>query len=259
MKTQMHKGVCLALLLLASHTFSDEALDDAVPQDRLEDAYADYGFSEGITIYGDTERIARENAIIAALNKGQKERERFIEDELLKKSGFRRTANVKFRKTTGAEKAVSVLQSIYHAILLDLFLGFLGSVPQKPFLEEEYDRLPRGEFYNFYAVLINSDLKNVSLAVQKVMEAEYTLQIKFSNGAAIENWNAKYYTEENVEKFEQLIVSLPDSTDDFRRIKERFLTIELPRVKSALFRYLNPDESYIQARNNLSDIIKNNN
>jgi hypothetical protein len=248
MKTQMHKGVCLALLLLASHAFSDEALDDAVPQDRLEDAYFDYGFSEGITIYGDPERIARENAIIAALSKGQREREQFIEDELLEKSGFRRTANVKFRKTTGAEKAVSVLHYLF-------FLCTLGVVPTKPFLEEEYDRLPRGEFYNFYAVLIKSDLKNVSLAVQKIMEAEYTLQIEFSNGMAIENWNAKYYTEENVEKFEQLILSLPDSTDDIRRIKERFLTVELPRVKSALFRYANPDESYIQARKNLSDII----
>jgi uncharacterized protein (DUF1499 family) len=87
------------------------------------------------------------------------------------------------------------------------------------------------------------------------MELEYKLQVEFSDGALIENWNVKYYTEENIEKFEQLILSLPDSIDGIRHIKERFLNIELPKIKSALYRYVHPSELYIQARKNLSDII----
>jgi hypothetical protein len=245
----MQKGVCLVLLLATQYVFS---------QDHLEDTYSDYGSSEGITIYGDRERIERENEIIAALNKGQKERWEFIEEELLKKSGFRRTANVKFRNTTGGEKSVAVVQNIFRAVSRDILLGALGVIPAKPFLEEEHDRLPRGEFYSFYSVLLNSDLKDVSLTVQRIMELEYKLQVEFSDGALIENWNAKYYTEENIEKFEQLILSLPDLPDEIRNIKERFLSIELPKVKSALYRHLHPSELYIQARKNLSDIIKYN-
>jgi hypothetical protein len=242
----MQKGAYLVLLLLTQYAFS---------QDRPEGAYADYGSSEGITIYGDRERIERENEIIAALNKGQKERREFIEDALLRKSGFGRTANVRFRNTTAGEKSVAVVQGILHAIFRDLLRGALGIIPMKPFLEEEYDRLPKGEFYDFYSILINSDLKDVSLTVQSIMELEYKLQVEFSDAALIENWNVKYYTEKNIAKFEQLILSLPDSIDDIRHIKERFLTIELPRIKSALYRYLHPSELYIQARKNLSDSI----
>jgi hypothetical protein len=150
---------------------------------------------------------------------------------------------------------VAVVQGIFHAVFRDLLLGALGEIPMKPFLEEDYDRLPNGEFYNFYAILINSDLQDVSLTIQRIMELEYKLQVEFSDGALIENWNIKYYTEENIEKFEQLILSLPDSTGDIGRIKERFLNIELPKIKSALYRYVHPSELYIQARKNLSDII----
>jgi hypothetical protein len=147
-KIQMQKGVYLALLLLAQYIFPEESYDVSL-QDSVEGAYADYGSSEGITIYGDREKIERENEIIAALNKGQKERWEFIEEELLIKSGFRRTANVKFRNTTGGEKSVAALHYIFHAVSRDLLLGVLGIIPTKPFLEEEHDRLPKGEFIVF--------------------------------------------------------------------------------------------------------------
>jgi hypothetical protein len=165
------------------------------------------------------------------------------------KSGFRKAGNVKFRKTTGEEKASSVLHGIFHAFLPRV-------VPEKPLLEVEYDKLPEGEVYNFYAVLIKNDLVNVSKEIQTIMELEYKLQIEFSNGILMENSNIKYYTEKNIEYFERLILSLPDTTEDIKTIKDRFLNIELPKIKSALERYENPSELYIQARKNLSDIIK---
>ena len=257
----MKKRIYLILLFLTHHIFSDELNNDSSLQEYSEDEYYDYGFYEGITIYGNRDEI--ENKIIEILNREEKVRERFIEEELLIKSGFRRTANVKFRKTTGTEKALSVLHGIFHAVSEAVSEVVSRVTPLEPaivpmtqFFEEEYARLPNGEFYTFYSVLINSDLKNVSLDLQKVMELEYKLQIEFSNGILIENWNLKYYTEENIEKFERLIVSLSESREDITSIKERFLNTELPKVKAALYRYLNPGESYIQARKNLSDIIK---
>ncbi|GHU57730.1 hypothetical protein FACS189444_0300 [Spirochaetia bacterium] len=237
----MKRGIFLFFLLLSQYPFSDELYDDE---------YYDFGSSEGITVFGDLDKYEKENKIIEILNQKQEEREIFIEEELLKKSGFRRTGNVKFRETTGGEKALSALQAVFHAVY--------GRIPMKPFFEEEYDRLPKGEFYNFYAVLMKNDLINVSKEIQTIMELEYKFQIEFSNGILIENWNIKYYTDENIEYFEQLILSLPDTVEDIKTIKERFLNIELPKIKSALERYNNPSELYIQARKNLSDIINYN-
>jgi hypothetical protein len=237
------------MLLLTQYIFSDESSGDVSSQEHFEDEYYDYETTEGITIYGEREKI--EDKIIEILNKEQETRKEFIEEELLIKSGFRRSANVKFRKTTDKEKALSVLHGLFA-------IATAGAVPVKPFTEVEYDRLPDGEFYNFYTILFNSDLKNISLEVQRIMELEYKLQIEFANGTLIENWNVKYYTEENIGKFERLILSLPDTMDDIRPIKERFLNIELPKVKTALYRYLNPSELYIQARKNLSDMFKHN-
>jgi hypothetical protein len=255
----MKKGIYVTLLFLACYGFSDDAHDEAALQNYSEGEYYDYGSSKGITIYGDQSEM--ENRIIKILNEGQEDRERFIEEELLIKSGFRRTANVKFRETTGAEKALSVLQGVFHGVseaVAQIVPLELPVVSMAPFFEEEYARLSNGDFYTFYSVLIHSDLKNVSLETQKIMEAEYKLQIEFSNGVLIENWNLKYYTEENIEKFEQLIVSLSSSREDIMSVRERFLNIELPKIKLALFRYLNSGELYIQARENLRDIIKYN-
>ena len=128
----------------------------------------------------------------------------------------------------------------------------------KPFFEEEYDKLPKGEFYNFYTVLMKNELRNVSKEIQIIMELEYKLQIEFCNGILIENWNIKYYTDENIKYFEQLIMLLPETMEDIKTIKERFCEIELPKIKSALDRYKNPSELYLQARKNLSDIIEYN-
>ena len=237
----MKREIYLILVLLCQYSFAEDLYDDN---------YYDLESSEGITIYGDQNKYEKENKIIEILNQNQEKREIFIEEELLIKSCFRRTGNVKFRKTTGGEKSISVLQALVH--------GFVPIIPMKPFFEEEYDKLPKGEFYNFYTVLMKNELRNVSKEIQIIMELEYKLQIEFCNGILIENWNIKYYTDENIKYFEQLIMLLPETMEDIKTIKERFREIELPKIKSALDRYKNPSELYLQARKNLSDIIKYN-
>jgi hypothetical protein len=231
----MKKKIYLIFILLSQYSFSEDLYDE----------YYDFGSSEGITIYGDQDKYEKENNIIETLNQNQKERETFIE-ELLIESGFRRTGNVKFRKTTGGEKTISALQAIAH--------GFAPAIPIKPFFEEEYDRLPKGEFYNFYAVLIKNEMRNISREIQMLMELEYKLQIEFCNGVLMENWNIKYYTDENIKYFERLIELLPETTENIRKIKKRFQDIELPKIKSALEKYENPGELYLQAIKNLGDM-----
>lgn len=215
-------------------------------QEYIEDDFFYYDLFEGITIYGDQNIL--ENKILDTLTKGQKERKAFIQEDLLSNSGFKKSADAKIRDVPIAEKTASLF---LHGIFDFLTLGL---VKTKPLTEPEYDNLPEGEFYNFYVVLIQSELKDVSLEIQKIMELEYKLQIEFCNGVLMERKNKKYYTEENIKSFEQLILSLPDDIDDIKQIKERFLNIELPKIKSALYRYLNPSESYLQARENFKRI-----
>jgi hypothetical protein len=248
----MKKWIYLLFILLCQRSFSDELHDDN---------YYNLESPEGITLYGDPDKYERENKILEALNQGPKKRKIFIEEELLVKSGFRRTGNVKFRETTGGEKGVSVIQAAARALF-----NFIPAqarpffqeedIPMKPFFEEEYDRLPKGYLYNFYSVLIKNELQNVSREIQIIMELEYKLQIEFCNGIVIKDWNMNYYTEENIRYFEGLIMALPETMETIRAIKERFRDIELPRIKSALERHNNPSELYLQARKNLSDIMK---
>jgi hypothetical protein len=207
-----------------------------------------WGEAEGITVYGEFSPYSAEARVLDALSGSLLNRRQFIENALLEQAGFRRTANAKYRNTNAQEKIESMLHGIFSSFTF-------GLVPIIPFLEVEYDRLPRGKYYSFEAVIIASDLINVSPDVLLVLELEYMLQIEFNNGILYED-NRNYYTEENINKFERLALRLPDTSEAISMIKERYLNIELPRIKSAYDRYNRPSENYLRALQNLSDLFR---
>ena len=47
---------------------------------------------------------------------------------------------------------------------------------------------------------------------------------------------------------------LPEYPDGIKELKDRYLNIELPKIKSALERYKNPSEDYLRARENLREM-----
>jgi hypothetical protein len=209
----------------------------------VEDEYDEYieipQDAPGITVYGEREEFppnSPDAAVLQQLNDSSRARKEFIEEDFLKTAGFRRTANVKFRKTTGKEKAMATLHGVFHA-----FSG--GIVPLKPFVEVDYDRLDKGMFYDFSSVLANSPLKEqLTPEVRTALELEYMLQVQFSDGILIRIWNLNYYTEENIAKFEQLARSLPDSPASIGQLKKRYLEEALPRIKLSWEHYTNPTE-----------------
>ena len=234
----MAKNVALSLILvlfIPQINFAQENdFDD-------EEGY-DYLFtSEGITIY--EERPPVETRILNALNGSMSSRRNFIQKDLLENSGFRRTANVRFRETDASEKGMSILHGFGH------LLSF-GIIPMLPFSEIDYARLPRGQYYPFESVIIHSEFNDLSLEVYNVLKLEYMLQIEFVDGMVIQD-SLNYYTEENIQLFENLILSLPDSPENIRQFKERYLNIELPKIRRAIYRYNNPTESYMRAMENL--------
>jgi hypothetical protein len=227
---------------------SDTASTTTIEEDER---YYDYENTEGITIYAEDPRLefppeSAEANILTKLSGSQKERERFIKEDLLEKAGFRGTANVKFRKTNGSEKAWSVLHGMMH-------IFSLGAVPVKPFSEIEYARLPQGEFYKFDSVVYASQFRDVSPVVRTAFELEYMLQVDLLDGNLIQNRNLNYYTEENIGKFTGLALSLPDSPPGIKQAKDRYLNVELPKIKAALERFKNPSENALRARENLGD------
>jgi hypothetical protein len=211
----------------------------------------DYGMAYGITIYGEKpEEYARETTegyIISQLNGFPSKRKEFIETKFLEEAGFRRTGNVRYRKSTGSEKALSVLHGIGHAFSL-------GIVPMIPFFEIDYAQLPNGEYYKFEQILVTSNYRTISPEVLIILELEYKLQIEFWDGILIESNNLKYYTEHNIHYFEELIMKLPELPESIMELKERYLNIELPKIKAALERYNNPTEDYLRAKENLKEI-----
>jgi hypothetical protein len=224
------------LLFMPQINFSQESdIDDE------EEYYYYYMMGEGITVYG--ERSPAETRILSALNGSLSSRRNFIENDLLNNAGFRRTANVRYRKTDASEKGLSILHGFGH-------LFSFGIIPTTPFFEIDYARLPRGQYYSFESVIIHSEFNNLSLDVYNVLKLEYMLQIEFANGIIISD-TVNYYTDENIERFENLILSLPDSPESIRLVKERYLNIELPKVKRAFYRYNNPSENNIRAMENL--------
>ena len=217
-------------------------------QETNDDAIFDFGTSGEITKYGehpkeyDSESI---NAyILKQLNGSLSDRKQFIENDFLKNAGFRQTGDVKFRKTKASEKALSVLHGVGR-------IFSFGIIPMKPFSEIEYDKLPRGEVYKFESVFIKSNFKNVSPEVLTVIELEYMLQIEFFNGIIIQD-TINYYTDENITKFEKLILGLPDFPESIYQAKNRYLN-ELQKIKTAFERYKNPSENYLRAIENLKD------
>jgi hypothetical protein len=180
-----------------------------------------------------------EKNILTQLNGTLSERKSFIEEDFLKSAGFRRTGNVKFRKTDTAEKALSGLHGLGHALV--------PGIPMKPFFEIEYGALPKGQYYDFSSVLYTSKYKNYSREILIALELEYKLHIEFCNGILYSE-NIRYYTNENIKKFEELASLLPNS---FKQLKERYLQSELPKIKKALERRENPGEDYLRAVQNL--------
>jgi len=199
----------------------------------------DFGTAGGITVYGQREI---DLYVLDQINGTASDRKEFIETEFLEESGFRRSANVKYRPATSAERAMSVLHGFGH------LLSF-GIIPMIPFFEVDYDKLPRGEVYKFELVLLNSNFKDVTPEVLTIMELEYMLQIEFLNGIIIQD-NMKYYSDENIKKFERLILGLPDFPENVLKAKNRYLN-ELRRIKNALERRKNLSENNIRALQNL--------
>jgi len=214
-----------------------------------EDEYYEFRMAEGITVYGDRSLI--ETKILSALNGSLSDRKIFIENELLEDAGFRRTGNVRHRKTEASEKGMSILHGI------GALLSF-GLIPTKPFFEIDYAKLPKGQYYSFESIIVHSELINTSLDVFNVLKLEYMLQIEFANGLVIED-TLNYYTEENIKKFENLILRLPDFPESIGQIKERYLNIELPKIKRAFNRYNNPSENYLRALENFKKGYRLNN
>jgi hypothetical protein len=212
------------------------------------DEYYDFGMAAGITIYGERPKEYDPGSIDAyvlnQLNGFESDRKQFIEIELLEKAGFRRTGNVKYRESTTSEKASSVVHGIFHAFSF-------GIVPKKSFFEIEYDKLPKGKYYTFESIVITSEYKNVSPEILIVMELEYKLQIEFFFGIVIQD-NIKYYTDENINKFEELILKLPDYPESIITVKTRYFG-ELLKIKNAYERHKNPSENHKKAMENLGN------
>jgi hypothetical protein len=228
------------LLFVPQANYSQE--DDIIN----EEDYYEFWMTEGITIYG--ERSPAETRILSALNSSLPDRKNFIENNLLEDAGFRRTGNVRYRKSEASEKGLSILHGI------GKLLSF-GLIPMKPFFEIDYARLPKGQYYSFESVIIHSELKNISIDIFNVLKLEYMLQIEFADGTVIEE-TLNYYTEENIKNFENLILNLPDFPESIRQIKERYLNIELPKIKRAISQHDNPSENYLRALENLKNSFR---
>jgi hypothetical protein len=215
---------------------------------NIDDTHFDFGTARGITVYGEKreefDSVSTEANVLNQLNGTVLDRKRFIETGLLEKTGFRRTANVKYRKTKTSEKTMSVL----HGTVRALSLG-LAPVAHKPFLEIEYDKLPKGEYYRFESVIVKSDMLNLTPEVLTLIELEYMLQIEFFNGIVMQD-TIKYYTNENFNKFEKLILRLPDHPESIKLAKNRYVN-ELQKIKTAFEPYNNPGEHYQRALENL--------
>jgi len=212
--------------------------------ENVNDEENDFGITGGITIIG---QRPIDEYVMDQINGSTSERKQFIETKFLEESGFRRTADVKYRKTTASERTLSVFQDIGH-------LFSFGLIPMKPFSEVEYDKLPKGKVYDFTTIFSKSNFKDVTLEVLTVIELEYMLQMEFCNGIIIQD-NINYYTDENIKKFEKLILGLPNSPENIYKAKNRYLN-ELRRIKAALDRRKNPNGNNVRALQNLGDSFK---
>ena len=233
--------VFIFLTSIMSHFSYAQTIDNN--SELTDDEFFELMMDEGITIFGD--RSLTETRILTALNGSISERRNFIENDLLENSGFRRTGNIRFRRTSASEKGLSVLHGF------GSLLSF-GLIPMTPFFEVDYGRLPSGYYYSFESVFISSEFTDVSLEVFSIMKLEYMLHIEFGNGIVMSP-TINYYTEEKISYFEYLINSLPDYPENIARIKERFLNTELPRIRRAFERHSNLSDDNLRAIENLGN------
>jgi hypothetical protein len=247
MEITMKKTLAVLMALVSAAVFGEDpaaSLSESFPAETGEETVY-HGMVEGVTLYGDPGLEAVEADILTRLNGFSADRERFIENDLLRNAGFQRSANAKFRRTTGSEKTAAFFQGLARA--------FFAGIPPRSFWELKYGSLPQGEFYHFDSVIYAGLFKDISAELRTALELEYMLQVEFSDGVLIRGWNVDYYTEENIARFERLAVSLPDSDSPpgIRRLKERYLKEDLPRIRAALDRYEHPSESALWARQNI--------
>jgi hypothetical protein len=243
------KKILFILIFFASMTGYTQETND---EEDFDDIFYDFESAKGITVYAEQPKeyaAESKNAyVMNRLNGSTSERKNFIETDFLEKSGFRRSADVRYRETTPSEKAYSVLSGV-------VSMASLGLIPVKPFFGVEYDKLPKGECFRFEQVFVKSDYKDVSFEVFTVMELEYMLQIEFRNGLILNNsiyTNVNYYTEENINKFEKLIIELPDAPESIYQTKTRYLG-ELQKIKTVFERYKNQSVNYLRAVQNLKN------
>jgi hypothetical protein len=238
--------ICVTLSILISiSNYAQEA------NNEIEEEYYDVGTGRELVIYGERQKEfasdSTEALILKQINGNYSDRKQFIEAKFLEDAGFRRTGNAKYRKTESSEKAISVLHGIVSLISF-------GIVPKKPFMEIEYGKLQKNQFYSFEQVLINSQYANVSYDVLNIMKLEYMLQIEFCNGMVIQD-TINNYTDENIFRFEELINKLPDHPESIAQSKKRFMN-DLKKIKAALERHRNPSEDYLRAMENLKNSFK---
>ena len=231
------------LLFIGFNVYSQESQEIAEYQS---DFFYDFGVSGGITVYADRPMEFTSDSIEAfvlnRINGFQSDREQFIGRYFLEEAGFRRTGNVRFRQTTGSERALSLIHGVAHMLSLEL-------IPRQPFFEVEFGRLPQGEYYNFNFIINSSRFRYASPEVLLIIELEYLLQIIFFNGRIIQD-NVNYYTDENINRFEELIFRLPEYPESILQARNRYLN-ELQRIRVAYERYQNPSENYLRAIENL--------
>jgi hypothetical protein len=213
-------------------------------QETVNNEEHDFGTAGGITIYG---QRPIDEYVLEQINGTMSDRKQFIDTDFLEEAGFRRAANVKYRQTDSSEKALSVLHGFGH-------LFSFGIIPTTPFSEVEYDRLPKGEVYKFESVFVKSNFKDVTPEVLTVIELEYMLQKEFFFGIIIQD-SIRYYTDENINKFEGLILGLPDFPENIQKAKNRYLN-ELRRIKRVFERHRNPGENNLRALQNLRDSFR---
>jgi hypothetical protein len=234
------------IYLITSFIYSQEIEDN----ETIDEDYYDIGMSPGITIYGERQEEydseSMDAYVLHQINGSLADRKQFLETDFLSEAGFRRTANVKYRKTEPSEKAISLLRGFFRVASLGLL-----PISLKPFFETEHDRLPRGEYYKFESIIIKSQFIGATPEVLTIIELEYMLQIEFFHGAVIHD-NIKYYTDENINKFEKLILKLPDYPESINQAKTRYLN-ELQKIKEAFERYKNPSENHQRALQNLGN------
>jgi hypothetical protein len=253
----MKKVIAITALCICQGLYAEDIedttteLEENKPEENINFYFRN---NDGITIYVDRIRPEYpletiEGDILTKLNGPAGERQQFIKEDLLGNAGFSPNATVRYRKTNGTEKVLSILHGVTHALVPQVF-------PMKPFFKTEYDRMPEGTFFKFETVFFASEYSDISVEVRKVMELEYIYQIEFYNGILIEDYNLNYYTEENIAKFENMATLLPDTPQSVRKLKERYLYECLPKIKAALDRHRNPSENYLRAKQNLRGAFK---